>query len=194
MPCKFLLPVFFLSAFLLVPQTVEAQGRYSCVWITTNPMNLTGSGACIDGPITTCSSGYYRPANGCSRHNNAGPCTAGGECISSGSGGNGGPSLTGCPSGGQGIETALGCIPIQNITESIKWFLRWAIGIAGGIAFLLILSSGFQIMTSSGNPEKLKGGQEQLTAAISGLLLIIFSVFLLRLIGVDILKLPGFGS
>lgn len=95
--------------------------------------------------------------------------------------------------GNEGLKTALGCIPIYNLTEFVKWFLGWAIGIAGGIAFLLILSSGFQIMTSSGNPDKLKGGQEQLTAAISGLLFIIFSVFLLRLIGVDILQLPGFG-
>jgi len=31
-----------------------------------------------------------------------------------------------------------------------------------------------------------------ITSAIAGLLLIIFSVFILRLIGYDILKIPGF--
>lgn len=96
------------------------------------------------------------------------------------------------PCGAGGIQTGLGCIPVGNTTDFIAWFLRWAIGIAGGIAFLLILYSGFQIITSGGDPEKLKAGKELLTSAIAGLILIIFSVFLLRLIGVEILKIPGF--
>lgn len=183
MLCKFLLPVLFLSAFLLVPQTAGAQGTYTCSWHTTNP--TTGKGACKD-PIDKCEKGFFVPKKSCEGFNNIGECITERSCIES--------FTSDCPRGGRGINTALGCIPTENTTEFVKWFLRWAIGIAGGIAFLLILSSGFQIMTSSGNPEKLKGGQEQLTAAISGLLLIIFSVFLLRLIGVDILKLPGFGN
>lgn len=92
----------------------------------------------------------------------------------------------------EGIPTAIGCIPTGNLNEFANWFLRWAIGIGGGIAFLLIIWSGFQIMTSSGNPERLKAGKEQLTAAVTGLLFLIFSVFLLRLIGVEILRIPGF--
>lgn len=93
----------------------------------------------------------------------------------------------------RGISTALGCIPTKDTNEFAAWFLKWAIGIAGGIAFLLIVVSSFQIMTAAGNPERLQGGRELLTAAISGLILIIFSVFLLQLIGVEILKIPGFG-
>lgn len=92
---------------------------------------------------------------------------------------------------GNGISTALGCIPVNTTNDFIAWFLRWFIGIAGGIAFLMIVFSSFQIMTASGDPQKLQGGRELLTAAISGLILIIFSVFLLRLIGVTILNIPG---
>lgn len=92
----------------------------------------------------------------------------------------------------QCTETALGCIPTGDINEFAAWFLRWAIGIGGGIAFLLIIFGGFQIITSAGNPERIKAGKEQLTSAIFGLLFLVFSVFLLRLIGVDILRLPGF--
>lgn len=87
--------------------------------------------------------------------------------------------------------TAIGCIettPQGFITQ----FLTFAIGIAGGIAFLLILFGGFQMMTSAGNPERLTAGKELVGAAISGLLLIIFSLFLLRLIGFSILGIPGF--
>ncbi len=67
------------------------------------------------------------------------------------------------------------------------------VGIAGGIAFLLILFGGFQILTSAGNPEQLNAGRELISSAVAGLLLIIFSIFLLRLIGYNILGIPGFG-
>ena len=93
--------------------------------------------------------------------------------------------------GGNGVDTAIGCIPINDQTELVGFFLRWAIGIGGGVAFLLLIFAGFQIVTSSGNPERLKAGQQLLISAISGLILLIFSVFILKTIGVDILKIPG---
>ena len=97
---------------------------------------------------------------------------------------------------GTGIDTAIGCIPIlgtNGTTDFLTWILRWAVGVGSGIAFLLILYSGFMIMTSAGNPERLKAGQELLTSAISGLILLVFSVFILKFIGVDILGLGAFG-
>lgn len=90
------------------------------------------------------------------------------------------------------ISTAIGCVPVLGGQQDfVNFILSWAIGIGGGIAFLLIVYAGFMIMTSSGNPERLKAGQELLTAAISGLILLIFSVFILNFIGVKILKIPG---
>ncbi len=94
--------------------------------------------------------------------------------------------------GGTGINTAIGCIPINNEEALLEFLLRWFIGIAGAIAISLIVYAGIQIMTSSGNPEKIGAGKELLTAAIGGIVLLIFSVFILRLFGVEILKLPGF--
>lgn len=93
--------------------------------------------------------------------------------------------------GGNGIDTAIGCIPFGNTDAFIGFILRWAIGIGGGIAFLLIIYAAFMIMSSRGNPERLKAGQELLTSAIAGLIMLIFSIFILRVIGVDILQLPG---
>ncbi len=98
-----------------------------------------------------------------------------------------------CPSD-KYISTAIGCINVlggQN--EFLGAVLKWAVGIGGGIAFLLIVYAGFMIMTSAGNPERLKAGQELLTSAISGLILLIFSIFILRFIGIDILGLNQFG-
>ncbi|MEK7112651.1 MAG: hypothetical protein AAB875_04970, partial [Patescibacteria group bacterium] len=88
---------------------------------------------------------------------------------------------------GNGIDTAIGCIPIGDPSLFVGFILRWAIGIGGGIAFLLIIYAAFMIMTSRGNPERLKAGQELLTSAIAGLIMLIFSIFILRVIGVNIL-------
>jgi len=93
--------------------------------------------------------------------------------------------------GGSGIDTAIGCIPVEDTNSFMGWILGWAIGVGGGIAFLLIVYASFMIMTSQGDPTRLKAGQELLTSAISGLIMLIFSVFILKFIGIDILKLDN---
>lgn len=45
---------------------------------------------------------------------------------------------------------------------------------------------------SSGNPEGIEEAKGVITAAISGLLLTLFSVLILRVIGIEILGLPQF--
>lgn len=99
------------------------------------------------------------------------------------------------PSGGTtgtGIKTAIGCIPTQP-QQLVQGFVRVISFAAGGIALLLMIFGAIGVITSAGNPEKLKHSQEQFTSAIIGLLFIIFSVLLLQIIGVDILNIPGFG-
>lgn len=88
------------------------------------------------------------------------------------------------------VWTALGCLPTDP-TEFVSWLLSAAIRIGGGIAFLLMIWGGFQIMSSSGNPEKLNQGKDILVSAGVGLLFIIFAVLLLKIIGIDIFQLPG---
>jgi hypothetical protein len=95
--------------------------------------------------------------------------------------------------GDTSISTAIGCIPVFDQTSFLSFILKWAVGIGGGIAFLLMVYAGFMIMTAAGNPDRLKAGQELLTSAIGGLILLIFSVFILKFIGVDILGLCNFG-
>lgn len=89
------------------------------------------------------------------------------------------------------LSTAIGCVPLQ-LNTFINALLAWTAGIAGGIAFLLMIFGSLQMVTSQGNPEQLKKGREQFIAAISGLLFIIFSITLLQIIGADILGIPGF--
>jgi hypothetical protein len=90
-----------------------------------------------------------------------------------------------------GINTGLGCIPAKP-GELAKWLLGKAILMGGGIAFLLSLFGGITIILAAGDPEKINQGKQIIGSAISGILFIILSVLLLRLIGVDILQLPGF--
>lgn len=104
----------------------------------------------------------------------------------------GSSGCNGCMSDGKHVWTAFGCIATDP-SSFITSLLRIGIGIGGGVAFLIILFGGFQILTSAGNPEQLTAGRELVTSAITGLLLIIFSIFLLRLIGYNILGIPGFG-
>ncbi|MFQ6033181.1 MAG: pilin [Candidatus Zixiibacteriota bacterium] len=89
--------------------------------------------------------------------------------------------------------TALGCVPTDP-QEFVAWFLSSAIKLSGGIAFLLMLWGGFQMMTSTGDPEKLNQGKSIITSAAIGLLFIIFSVLLLKIIGIDIFQLPEWGQ
>ena len=89
------------------------------------------------------------------------------------------------------VNTAIGCIPFSSDREFTSFFLVWAIGIGGGIALLLIVYAGFMIMTSAGNPQRLQAGKELLGAAISGIILLVFSAFILRILGVNILGLFG---
>jgi putative Mn2+ efflux pump MntP len=67
-------------------------------------------------------------------------------------------------------------------------------GLAGIIAIGCITFAAIQFQLSQGDTEKIKKARELMTSCIMGLILIIFSVFILRVIGVDILQLPGLGK
>ncbi|MDO8498580.1 MAG: pilin [bacterium] len=99
-------------------------------------------------------------------------------------------TITGNPNSGGGL-TAIGCVPTEPV-ELIKGLMKFASQIGGGIALLLMAFGALGMLTSAGNPEGIKAGQERFRDAAIGLLFIIFSVLLLQIIGYDILQLPGF--
>jgi hypothetical protein len=87
-------------------------------------------------------------------------------------------------------ETALGCVP-YTINGFATWLLKILFGIAGGIAFLLMIYGFILMATSSGDEKKLQGAKETVTSALTGLLVSIFALFIFRLIAVNILQIPG---
>lgn len=99
------------------------------------------------------------------------------------------PYDPGCTAGDtENVKTALGCLP-TNPFPFVNLVLPWATLVGAGIAFLLGVFGAFMISISAGNPEKMQAGRELITSAIGGLLLIIFAIFILKVIGVNILGL-----
>lgn len=89
------------------------------------------------------------------------------------------------------VNTAFGCISGDPVLFFAKIF-QIAIGIGGGIAFLLTILGIFELITSGGEPEKLNEAKERIVSALSGLLVIVFAIVFLRIIGVNVLQLEGF--
>ncbi len=99
----------------------------------------------------------------------------------------------GTDTGTEGIWTAIGCIK-RDPTEIVQNLLKVGLGMGGGVALLMILAAGFLYSISQGDPKRTGEAKELITAAITGLLFIIFSVVILQFIGYTVLKIPGFGG
>jgi hypothetical protein len=90
------------------------------------------------------------------------------------------------------VFTSLG-FPLSTDPEGfVKSIFSFLLSISGGILLLIIIFSGYQLMTSHGDPEKTKAARERITSAIVGFLFLVFSFVILQVIGVDILRIPGF--
>ncbi len=88
-------------------------------------------------------------------------------------------------------DTALGLIPTSPVTFTVK-FLKFIIAISGGIILIMAIVSGYNVATSTGDPQKLAGSKEMIVSLIGGTILIVFSLVLLNAIGIDILGIPNF--
>ncbi|MBU2632235.1 pilin [Patescibacteria group bacterium] len=89
-------------------------------------------------------------------------------------------------------QTGLGINIETNAAGFTKSMFQIVLSLSGGLALILILIAGYQLIIARGNAEKIQQAKDRLTSAIVGLLFIIFSLVILEVIGVDILKIPGF--
>ena len=95
-----------------------------------------------------------------------------------------------CISNKEGMWTAIGCM-YTDLEKTINEQLFGLLIGFGGVSVLgCIIFAAFRMQTSAGNPEQVKAAQDMATSCIIGLIIIIFSVFILRVIGVDILRIP----
>jgi hypothetical protein len=91
------------------------------------------------------------------------------------------------------VETGIGGIATQP-QEFVRFIFNLVLGIAGGIALILIIISGYRLIVSQGNPEAFKEAWGMLASTIVGLLFIIFAFVILQVVGVDLLGIPGFAK
>jgi hypothetical protein len=83
-----------------------------------------------------------------------------------------------------GIYTAIGCIdptPVGILTGLI----RISLGVVGGVALIQLILAG--LAYQSGNEESIQKARARIFATIGGLAFLIFSVLILRIIGVNVL-------
>jgi len=97
------------------------------------------------------------------------------------------PTWAACPV--PEIETGLGNF-CPEPTALVNKILEIAIGVSSGIALLLLISGALKVLTSSGDPKAVMEGKDTITSAIAGLLLILLSVAILNIIGINILGIP----
>ena len=90
------------------------------------------------------------------------------------------------------IYTAVGCLSVSG-DELAADLIRLLLGMAGGAGLLSLLGAAFILSISRGEAAKVKQAKELITAAVSGLLFLIFSIIILQFIGVTILQIPGLG-
>ena len=91
-----------------------------------------------------------------------------------------------------GIATAIGCVPTGKPEKFVEFLYKWAFGAAAGIITIMVILTGYKVLTSGGNPEQLQSAKENIVSIFSGLILIAFSLVLLQAVGANILQLPTF--
>lgn len=90
-----------------------------------------------------------------------------------------------------GIYTAIGCVD-PSPTGIITGLIRIALGIMGGVALLQLVYVG--LLYQQGQTEKIKSARNQVIATLTGIAVLVFSVLILRIIGVNILDVIPSGS
>lgn len=88
-------------------------------------------------------------------------------------------------------QTDLGCIPNDPLGFASSLY---GIGLTfiGGVAVLSIIYGAYLVLSSQGDPVKLQKGKDYIVYAIIGLVLAVLGFAFYRIIGTNIIKVPGF--
>jgi formate hydrogenlyase subunit 3/multisubunit Na+/H+ antiporter MnhD subunit len=82
----------------------------------------------------------------------------------------------------------------QQLEQIVVWVYTLIVTISGFAAFLMITWGGIKWMTSSGDPSKTSDAQDKIKKALLGLLLVLASFLILRVINPDLVLLANPGG
>ena len=83
--------------------------------------------------------------------------------------------------GGYTIEDPLAG-KFVTIGDIINKLLPYTFRLAGLIMFLILIWGGFELLTSAGNPEKVKSAQGKITSAIVGFIIIFAAYWIVQIL------------
>lgn len=72
----------------------------------------------------------------------------------------------------------------QTVSQYMEGLYNWSIGIAAGLAVIMLIYAGYLYTTSAGNPEQINLAKEVIIGAISGLVFLILAALILQSLGV----------
>lgn len=79
------------------------------------------------------------------------------------------------------VATGIGDLDTDTVGVA-NTIIGIATALAGGVAIVLLIKGGYEILSSQGDPNKINEGRETITNALLGLVLIFASVFILFII------------
>lgn len=80
-------------------------------------------------------------------------------------------------------STANGVVTLDCVGPIIASIIFWLLTFAGIVALIFVIFGGFKFLTSGGEKEKVEGARKTLTWSIVGLILILSSFMIVRLVG-----------
>lgn len=91
-------------------------------------------------------------------------------------------NLLGGQDGGGGISGIFNVSGSGAVHQLVSNIVNVALPIAGLATVILLIVAGYKMITSQGNPDKLKDAKDMITNAIIGLVFILLSISILLLI------------
>lgn len=80
---------------------------------------------------------------------------------------------------------------IGDIFDDGMDIVNFLIGSAALVAVAMIILSGYTLMTSAGNPDKVEQGQKMLTGSVIGLIVVLIAGVLVKFV-LQLIGLPGY--
>lgn len=71
----------------------------------------------------------------------------------------------------------------KSLNEFFQEIYKWALGIAGSLSVLMLVFAGYLYVTSAGSPEQINLAKDIIITTLSGLVLLILTVVIMRAIG-----------